>query len=629
MEMEKENSFNKNEDNSFSINNYFLNIRDSVYSMINNILSTEDQNLNYLNENRKIKSQNKEKKECRKISNKIKSQVSKNQTYYRNNRNTNKLSQYFIKKDNKYSFNEDQKNNLININTINSYNLSPNIISKNNIKPILNKDINKSRDFKNIISNCNSTNNENKKFIFIKSNNNFSNLKMSPKIHNYVQNILDNIPNVNKNERKNNKVKNEKSFDNNNYNNLNNIITNKFINNRNGKNYSQNILKETSSRKLKNSCNFNFYKNKTTYNNFSISYSNNKENNIQKINQNVLQNSYYFIEEKEKSKNDILSKSSSFYDYKKIKNDFQKIFFNISNIKFKHILISFLDLKSIACLSSINRIFYKNLRNIFFNDISKELFSDNKDIFIKKIIRSIFKYSSLKSKNKSELKILYQSIKFPNKVYTKIISNDLLRTFPNDPNFNEGNKYYIKLFNLLTCYSNYNKNIGYAQGLNFLFANAIYLFSSEEDIFLFIDGFINFLKLENYIGINNHKNLPELIKYVSDILEKYIPDIISIFNKKYMKAEFFFTNWILTIFSCSMNRKNLIICWCFMILFGWKFFYCFIIQILIHYQNIIYISNEIELCNKMKNILHSKEFNNDFYIIINKALDFMKDNISL
>ena len=627
MEMEKENSFNKNEDNSFSINNYFLNIRDSVYSMINNILSTEDQNLNYLNENRKIKSQNKEKKECRKISNKIKSQVSKNQTYYRNNRNTNKLSQYFIKKDNKYSFNEDQKNNLININTINSYNLSPNIISKNNIKPILNKDINKSRDFRNIISNCNSTNNENKKFIFIKSNNNFSNLKMSPKIHNYVQNILDNIPNVNKNERKNNKVKNEKSFDNNNYNNLNNIITNKFINNRNGKNYSQNILKERSSRKLKNSCNFNFYKNKTTYNNFSISYSNNKENNIQKINQNVLQNSYYFIAEK--SKNDILSKSSSFYDYKKIKNDFQKIFFNISNIKFKHILISFLDLKSIACLSSINRIFYKNLRNIFFNDISKELFSDNKDIFIKKIIRSIFKYSSLKSKNKSELKILYQSIKFPNKVYTKIISNDLLRTFPNDPNFNEGNKYYIKLFNLLTCYSNYNKNIGYAQGLNFLFANAIYLFSSEEDIFLFIDGFINFLKLENYIGINNHKNLPELIKYVSDILEKYIPDIISIFNKKFMKAEFFFTNWILTIFSCSMNRKNLIICWCFMILFGWKFFYCFIIQILIHYQNIIYISNEIELCNKMKNILHSKEFNNDFYIIINKALDFMKDNISL
>ena len=165
--------------------------------------------------------------------------------------------------------------------------------------------------------------------------------------------------------------------------------------------------------------------------------------------------------------------------------------------------------------------------------------------------------------------------------------------------------------------------------MNFLFANAIYLFSTEEDIFLFIDGFINFLKLEKYIGINNQKNLPQLIKYISEILEKYIPDIISVFNKKFMKAEFFFTNWILTIFSCSMNRKNLIICWCFMILFGWKFFYCFIIQILIQYQNIIFFSNEIELCNKMKNILHSNEFIRDFNIIINKTIDFMKEHIIL
>ena len=32
-----------------------------------------------------------------------------------------------------------------------------------------------------------------------------------------------------------------------------------------------------------------------------------------------------------------------------------------------------------------------------------------------------------------------------------------------------------------------------------------------------------------------------------------------------------------------------------MILFGWKFFYCFIIQILIHYQDIIFSLNEVDL----------------------------------
>ena len=620
--MQKNSLINQDQDNSFSFNNYFVNLRDSVYSMLVNIISNEEQNSNYLDNNktRKIKSQKKEEKECRKTSDKIKSQVIKNQTYYRNN---NKLYQYFIKKENKYSFNENSKNNL---NTINiSKLLKNNIYKNNNINSIISNN-NKINDNKTRINlNYYPKSNENKLMNnSLQNNTKLCNLKMSQKIHIYVQNILDNIPNIQKIERNNNRIK-EKSFENTNYNNLNNIITNKFIN-KNKKNSSQNVSKKNKSKVLIN--NFNFYKNQTTYNNFLTSYKLNKKNNIQKNIQNMPTNNYYFI--KEKSRNDdILTKSSSLSKCKKININLQKILFNISNIKFKHILISFLDKKSLACLSSVNKLFYTNLRNIFFNDLSKKLFSDNKDIFIKKIIRSIFKYSSFKSKNKSELKILYQSIKFPNKIYTKTISNDLLRTFPNDPNFNEGNKYYIKLFNLLTCYSNYNKNIGYAQGLNFLFANAIYLFSTEEDIFLFIDGFINFLKLEKYIGINNQKNLPQLIKYVSEILEKYIPDIINVFNKKFMKAEFFFTNWILTIFSCSMNRKNLIICWCFMILFGWKFFHCFIIQVLIQYQNIIFFSNEIELCNKMKNILHSNEFIRDFNIIINKTIDFMKEHIIL
>ena len=274
-------------------------------------------------------------------------------------------------------------------------------------------------------------------------------------------------------------------------------------------------------------------------------------------------------------------------------------------------------------------MFYKNFRNLFYNYLTQKLLGEDKDIYIKKILRSIFKYSLFDEKNKREIRSIYQSMKYPNKTYIDIINNDLSRTFPNDPNFKEGDKYYKMLFNLLNSYSNYNKNIGYTQGLNFLFGNAIYLFSSEEDIFLFIDGLINFLKLENYLGIDNQKNLPEKINQISNILEKYIPDLINVFNKKFVKIEIFLTNWILTIFSCSMNRKNLITCWCFMILFGWKFFHCLIIQILIKYQKLIFNLNEVELCNKMKNILNSKEFNDDFNIIINRTIDFMKDHIAL
>lgn len=483
------------------------------------------------------------------------------------------------------------------------------VLDKSNI-------INKERKNDSLINTHNSNtnflrNNKNNMNLSLYNHNKLCNLKMSQKIHFYVQNIIDNIPNtqkikINDNSIMINKEKNDdRTIDNN------NKKSNKFFLYKNKKSYSENNLNENKKILLNNNC-----KNRTTFNNYITSYQKQKENNIEQINLISSQNDYFYLNQDNiniKNKNSI----------------FQTILFNISNIKFKHFLIIFLDLKSICNLSSINKIFHTNLRIFFFNNISIKLLSDNKDIYINKIIRSIFKYSSFQIKNKSEFKVFYESLKYPNKIYTDTINKDLLRTFPKDPNFRKGNKYYNKLFNLLTCYSNYNKNIGYAQGLNFLFANAIYLFSSEEEIFLFADGLINFLQLENILGIDNQNKLPEKINYISNILEKYIPNIINVFNEKFVKIEIFLTNWILTIFSSSMNRQNLIICWCFMILFGWKFFHCFIIQILVNYRDMIYSLNEIDLCKKMKNILQTDEFSRDFTNIINRTTDFMKNHILL
>ena len=604
-----------NKENSFSLNNYFLNIKDNFLSVIENIIYPEENSkcINTLKapiETKIINDKNK-------LQNKVNDNVNKNKTYYRKN---NKLYKYFIKKEKRESIHKLKRDRLYNVNTINISELKQNNNSKSNkIKTTIhNKKRIKEKENYNI--NNTKNNNNNKIYNMYLENHinnimstslnykNMGNLKMSEKIHFYVQNILDNIPNAQNNRNIRNKIKNEdneKSEDIL----LNSQYLNKYILNKNRKNHSQN--------------------NRITFNNYAISLQKNKniiKNNKKSI-KNKYPNSYYYIEDNQESS--ILSKNNS-YISKNNNYSFQSILFNEINTKFKHLLISFLDQKSIINLTSINKTFYKNLRILFFNNIiTLLLFSENKDIFIKKIIRSIFNYSSLNSKRKSEFKIFYESMKFPNKIYTDIIYNDLHRTFPKDPNFKEGNKYYVKLLHLLTCYANYNKNIGYAQGLNFIFANAIYLFSTEEDIFLFIDGFINFLQLENVLGINNQKKLPEKINSISNILEKYIPDIIKVFNEKFVKIEIFLTNWILTIFSCSMNRKNLIISWCFLILFGWKFFYCFIIQILIQYQTMIFNLNEVKLCNKMKNILQSNEFNQDFDIIINKTIDFMKDHIIL
>jgi hypothetical protein len=315
------------------------------------------------------------------------------------------------------------------------------------------------------------------------TNNNCSKIRdwrMSQKIHFYVSNIIDKIPNF---QKKNKSSIKKENIDNNIINNNNKetpnndnyykIQKNKKLDNfdyfmsNNSKKNSDSFLKEKNKR-----INYNKKINQTTYNQYISSFQKyNKSINFDQSYKNRIQkNSHYINGRKISPLIFDLTKSIPLNQRKiKSKMNFQKILFDISNIKFKHLLLFFLDQKSIAILSSINSIFRKNLRNIFFKNISKKIFSENKDIYIKKIIRSVFKYSTFKTKNKMEFKSIYESMKYPNQKYNDIINNDLLRTFPQDINFKEGKKYYNKLFNLLTCYSNYNRNIVYAQSLNFLF----------------------------------------------------------------------------------------------------------------------------------------------------------------
>ena len=311
-------------------------------------------------------------------------------------------------------------------------------------------------------------------------------------------------------------------------------------------------------------------------------------------------------------------------------NNLYDIISKLNDFKPKKYLLNFLDDKSIMILSSINRQFYINLRKMFYSNIYKKIFNDRKNIFINKIKLSMISYASngIKNCNKSKLKDIYESYGNEKSIYDDLIIKDINRTFPYDSNFQKNSKKYSKLYNLLTRYSNYNKAIGYAQGLNYIFANAITYFEEEEEVFLFIDGLINLFKLEKYLGENN-SNLPLHIKKYSNIISKYIPDMVKYLEKNLLTHDFFSIGWILTLFSNAMNSKNLSITWSFMILFGWKFFYCFVIQILLFYKNEIYKTDENNLSKKMKKLLKEERFNNDIKRIINNTLYFMTQNIVL
>ena len=153
------------------------------------------------------------------------------------------------------------------------------------------------------------------------------------------------------------------------------------------------------------------------------------------------------------------------------------------------------------------------------------------------------------------------------------------------------------------------------------------LFDKEEEVFVFLDGLINRFELDKYMGINN-KNLVKNLKYFSNVLNKYIPEIISFFEKKMVNHEFFSTNWILTLFSNCMNKDCLVIIWSFMIIFGWKFFYCFTIELLKFYKDDILKMKENELNYKMKYLLNNDKYEKNVNLIIKNTLQLMKNCIS-
>lgn len=313
------------------------------------------------------------------------------------------------------------------------------------------------------------------------------------------------------------------------------------------------------------------------------------------------------------------------------KLEFKNILFSSINTNFKLLLVKFLDKKSLLVLSSLDKTFYNNFRRkiykYFYDKIIKN--NGNKD-FILKILSSIQKNASksLTTNNLKDLKTKYENYKRIKSKYDSIIIQDISRTFPNEPNFFKNSVNYKRLYNILIAYSNFNKNIGYAQGLNFLAARGIILFKNEENAFLFLDGLINKFNLDYFLSINNQK-LPKQIKYLSKILNKYCINFINYLKSKLVNHDFFTTSWLLTLFSNSMDKKKLYICWCFMIIFGWKFFYSFIIQLILFYEKNLMKINEGILSKQMKELLKSNAFIKDFNTIMKSTLIFMENNIIL
>lgn len=565
------------------------------------------------------------------------------------NKNQKKLSEKNMErnKDNKISEYEKQINNKTS-NKINIYKtrkhifLSPLIKNNNNIennKSSSKKGNKKNNNNLNQYKSTNSTTNKEIKKILFKFKENQNKIK-TRKVNRYSKNINNDLKKIKSKENQTMKdefnkiasfnkensstIKSEDKNTEKDFNLENNIINEKntTTKNKNLKDYFK------IARKVLKNASHSLVESITSSNNF---YDNEFINKINEANQIQITNRNNYLKNKKKDTNDDnnnytikkvpVFKGINMFPQKDINNKNNNILYKIfikNNNDIIRYIINFLDIKSKIILSSINRDFFKNLRVIFYKIIFDTIYKNKNNKFIKKLNHSL-----IKSQYKENI---YEktSTQTP---YLDIIVSDIDRTFPKDSKFKKDGKNYKKLFNILTKYSNYNKDIGYAQGLNFMFANALLLFDDERDAFFFVDGMIKKFKLKKFFSEKNSKLIEEIKKF-SQILEKYNPEIVNFFEKKYIYHEFFSTGWILTLFSNSMESKNLFICWNFMNIFGWKFFYCLVIQILRFYKQIIFHTNENGLSCLMKNLLKDK-FSDDFPNILNKTFNFMQNHIVL
>ena len=121
------------------------------------------------------------------------------------------------------------------------------------------------------------------------------------------------------------------------------------------------------------------------------------------------------------------------------------------------------------------------------------------------------------------------------------------RTFPKNLLFmNKLGEGQRKLFRVLSCFSSYNKKIGYVQGMSFI--AAIFLsYETEENAFWLLQNYIkNYVTQDLYFhdfpGLK--KNLFVLLKY----MKKFLPDIFNHLQRKDVYPTIYASSWYLTCF---------------------------------------------------------------------------------
>ncbi|UKK01382.2 hypothetical protein MACK_002195 [Theileria orientalis] len=161
---------------------------------------------------------------------------------------------------------------------------------------------------------------------------------------------------------------------------------------------------------------------------------------------------------------------------------------------------------------------------------------------------------------------LYESYATQDNEYVSIINIDVPRTFPELKVFNK--EAQNQLYRILSAYGNYQPEIGYCQGMNFV-AGLLLLVSgfNEKEAFVGFVGLMNEFKLQEFYK----PSFPMIKTYIRGferLLKELAPDLYEHLQREEVSVAVFLHQWLLTMFVASLPLRTVVALWDYMLYNG-------------------------------------------------------------
>ena len=228
----------------------------------------------------------------------------------------------------------------------------------------------------------------------------------------------------------------------------------------------------------------------------------------------------------------------------------------------------------------------------------RNFFSQNKDIFIKRLIKGppeCFRWiswviASEIPENRNNLlfiNLLNQNI---DKKTDTQIKKDLNRTLSQE-NYFIINQTQNSLYKVLRCYANFDKEVSYCQGMNFIVGFLLIISEFNElDTLYMIMSLFTFTFGDKNLGLRGFfiDEFPLLKLYIyqfEKIFQTFVPKLKLHFEELEVPNELWISKWFQTLFTICLPIECIVRVWDCIYAFGPEFMFNFSIALLVKHEN--------------------------------------------